>query len=178
MKRILFFIFSSLLFYASSYGQEGIPVYFDYLSDNYYLVHPSMAGIGSGGKIRLVGPGIDRGCAIQHARWGVDAVRIEAAVQALSVFDVGACIRVRFEELVFFVDESTHGYSFGSVLPVRASGLVLRARTFECGHLRRPGRACSAKSSSFAEWCHDSESRSGTIAPSRESTRLQVRRPA
>jgi len=28
-------------------------LYFDYLSDNYYLVHPSMAGIGEGGKIRL-----------------------------------------------------------------------------------------------------------------------------
>lgn len=34
-------------------AQEGIPIYFDYLSDNYYLVHPSMAGIGEGGKIRL-----------------------------------------------------------------------------------------------------------------------------
>ena len=33
-------------------AQEGVPVYFDYLSDNYYLVHPSMAGIGEGGKIR------------------------------------------------------------------------------------------------------------------------------
>jgi len=35
-----------------SNAQEGIPVYFDYLSDNYYLVFPSMAGIGEGGKIR------------------------------------------------------------------------------------------------------------------------------
>lgn len=34
-------------------AQEGLPVYFDYLSDNYYLVYPSMAGIGEGGKIRL-----------------------------------------------------------------------------------------------------------------------------
>ena len=34
-------------------AQEGLPVYFDYLADNYYLVHPSMAGIGMGGKIRL-----------------------------------------------------------------------------------------------------------------------------
>ena len=34
-------------------AQEGIPVYFDYLTDNYYLVYPSMAGIGEGGKIRL-----------------------------------------------------------------------------------------------------------------------------
>jgi type IX secretion system PorP/SprF family membrane protein len=36
-----------------SKAQEGLPVYFDYLSDNYYLVHPSMAGIGEGTKIRL-----------------------------------------------------------------------------------------------------------------------------
>lgn len=34
-------------------AQEGIPVYFDYLTDNDYLVHPSMAGIGNGGKLRL-----------------------------------------------------------------------------------------------------------------------------
>lgn len=34
-------------------GQEGIPVYFDYLTDNYYLVYPSMAGVGKGGKLRL-----------------------------------------------------------------------------------------------------------------------------
>ncbi len=37
----------------SSKAQEGIPVYFDYLADNYYLVYPSMAGIAEGGKIRL-----------------------------------------------------------------------------------------------------------------------------
>ena len=53
MKRLL-----TLLLLASFMGpglsaQEGIPVYFDYLSDNYYLVYPSMAGIGQGGKVRL-----------------------------------------------------------------------------------------------------------------------------
>ena len=38
----------------NSYSQEGIPVYHDYLSDNYYLVFPSMAGVGrQGGKVRL-----------------------------------------------------------------------------------------------------------------------------
>ena len=37
---------------SKSTAQEGIPVYFDYLSDNYYLVFPSMAGIGEGGKVR------------------------------------------------------------------------------------------------------------------------------
>ncbi|WP_405380466.1 type IX secretion system membrane protein PorP/SprF [Maribacter sp. LLG6340-A2] len=46
-------LFLLLLFVGSqSKAQEGIPVYFDYLSDNYYLVFPSMAGITQGGKIR------------------------------------------------------------------------------------------------------------------------------
>ena len=52
MKQRLLLLFSFLAFGFQSYAQEGIPVYFDYLSDNYYLVYPSMAGIGEGGKIR------------------------------------------------------------------------------------------------------------------------------
>jgi type IX secretion system PorP/SprF family membrane protein len=36
-----------------SFSQEGIAVYSDYLSDNYYLIHPSMAGAASCDKIRL-----------------------------------------------------------------------------------------------------------------------------
>jgi type IX secretion system PorP/SprF family membrane protein len=36
-------------------AQEGIAVYSDYLSDNYYLIHPSMAGASNCGKIRLTG---------------------------------------------------------------------------------------------------------------------------
>ena len=36
-----------------SFSQEGIAVYSDYLSDNYYLVHPSMAGAANCAKIRL-----------------------------------------------------------------------------------------------------------------------------
>ena len=36
-----------------SYSQEGIAVYSDYLSDNYYLLHPSMAGAANCDKIRL-----------------------------------------------------------------------------------------------------------------------------
>lgn len=47
----------SLLFFTAFIGfvnaQEGLPVYLDYLSDNYYLVHPSMAGAGTGTKLRL-----------------------------------------------------------------------------------------------------------------------------
>lgn len=34
-------------------AQEGIAVYTDYLSDNYYLIHPSMAGAANCGKVRL-----------------------------------------------------------------------------------------------------------------------------
>lgn len=36
-----------------SFSQEGIAVYSDYLSDNYYLLHPSMAGAANCSKIRL-----------------------------------------------------------------------------------------------------------------------------
>ncbi|SDM47975.1 PorP/SprF family type IX secretion system membrane protein [Kriegella aquimaris] len=52
MKNRLLLLLAFLGFGLNSYAQEGIPVYFDYLSDNYYLVYPSMAGIGEGGKIR------------------------------------------------------------------------------------------------------------------------------
>ncbi len=47
----LFFLFSSL----SALGQETLPIYSDYLSDNVFLIHPSAAGIGSSGKIRATG---------------------------------------------------------------------------------------------------------------------------
>ncbi len=47
-------IFIVLFFLAqNSFSQEGIPVYSDYLSDNYYLLHPSMAGAANCDKIRL-----------------------------------------------------------------------------------------------------------------------------
>ncbi|MEL1239526.1 PorP/SprF family type IX secretion system membrane protein [Flavobacterium flavipallidum] len=36
-----------------AYSQEGLPVYSDYLSDNYYLLHPSMAGASNCAKLRL-----------------------------------------------------------------------------------------------------------------------------
>ncbi|RKN79547.1 PorP/SprF family type IX secretion system membrane protein [Ulvibacterium marinum] len=52
MKLRLLPLYFFLAFGLKSFAQEGIPVYFDYLSDNYYLVYPSMAGIGEGGKIR------------------------------------------------------------------------------------------------------------------------------
>jgi type IX secretion system PorP/SprF family membrane protein len=50
-RFILFFVLISFF----SFSQEGIPVYSDYLSDNYYLIHPSMAGAANCAKIRLTG---------------------------------------------------------------------------------------------------------------------------
>ena len=49
-------ILAAIFFVSNcSFGQEGIPVYSDYLSDNYYLIHPSMAGAANCAKIRLTG---------------------------------------------------------------------------------------------------------------------------
>ncbi|MDC6361446.1 MULTISPECIES: PorP/SprF family type IX secretion system membrane protein [Flavobacteriaceae] len=53
MRRYITSTILTLLFGLFAKAQEGIPVYFDYLSDNYYLVYPSMAGIAEGTKIRL-----------------------------------------------------------------------------------------------------------------------------
>lgn len=52
--KIKFYI---VLFLVSQYSfsQEGIPVYSDYLSDNYYLIHPSMAGAANCAKLRITG---------------------------------------------------------------------------------------------------------------------------
>lgn len=48
------FLFIALIFGCRLLGQEGLPIYSDYLTDNYYLVHPSMAGAELfGGKIRM-----------------------------------------------------------------------------------------------------------------------------
>ena len=47
---IALFIFS-----LSCAAQEGIAVYSDYLSDNYYLIHPSMAGAANCAKLRVTG---------------------------------------------------------------------------------------------------------------------------
>ena len=38
-----------------SQAQEGLPIYSDYLTDNYYLIHPSMAGVANCNKVRLTG---------------------------------------------------------------------------------------------------------------------------
>lgn len=48
-----FYLLLILLVTKQSYSQEVLPVYSDYLSDNYYLLHPSMAGAANCAKIRL-----------------------------------------------------------------------------------------------------------------------------
>jgi type IX secretion system PorP/SprF family membrane protein len=41
------------LFSQIGTAQEGLPIYSDYLTDNYYLIHPSMAGVANCAKVRL-----------------------------------------------------------------------------------------------------------------------------
>ncbi len=50
MLAFVFAIFTQL-----AKSQEGLPVYSDYLTDNYYLIHPSMAGVANCAKVRITG---------------------------------------------------------------------------------------------------------------------------
>jgi len=50
-KHIL--IIGCILTQCVAFAQEGIPVYSDYLADNWYLLHPSMAGASTKSTIRL-----------------------------------------------------------------------------------------------------------------------------
>lgn len=52
-KYCLLFVIA--VFSQFTFSQEGLPVYSDYLTDNYYLIHPSMAGVANCSKIRLTG---------------------------------------------------------------------------------------------------------------------------
>ncbi|WP_242134378.1 PorP/SprF family type IX secretion system membrane protein [Aestuariivivens marinum] len=54
MKIIkIIFILIVVFFTKIALSQEGLPVYTDYLTDNYYLIHPSMAGVANCSKVRL-----------------------------------------------------------------------------------------------------------------------------
>jgi type IX secretion system PorP/SprF family membrane protein len=46
-----------IMFFSAQFtnAQEGLPVYSDYLTDNYYLIHPSMAGVANCSKVRITG---------------------------------------------------------------------------------------------------------------------------
>ncbi len=49
------YILIALFIVFETNAQEGIPVYSDYLTDNLYLIHPSMAGASNCSKLRLTG---------------------------------------------------------------------------------------------------------------------------
>ncbi|RAR72437.1 PorP/SprF family type IX secretion system membrane protein [Flavobacterium aciduliphilum] len=55
MKLRLLFLILAVIFTKQTYSQEILPVYSDYLSDNYFLLHPSMAGAANCAKIRVTG---------------------------------------------------------------------------------------------------------------------------
>jgi type IX secretion system PorP/SprF family membrane protein len=48
-----FYLLGLLLVAQFSQSQERLPIYSEYLSDNYYLLHPSMAGAANCAKLRL-----------------------------------------------------------------------------------------------------------------------------
>ena len=52
LKNILM-VAIGVLFTHMVTSQEGLPIYTDYLTDNYYLIHPSMAGVANCSKVRL-----------------------------------------------------------------------------------------------------------------------------
>ena len=50
----LYFYLLSFIFCFNLRAQEGIPVFFDYLTEHYYVVHPSLAGVNTEGtKFRM-----------------------------------------------------------------------------------------------------------------------------
>jgi len=55
LQRLL--ILAVTVFFSAQIAkaQEGLPIYSDYLTDNYYLIHPSMAGAANCSKIRITG---------------------------------------------------------------------------------------------------------------------------
>ncbi len=55
MKFKHLFLALVVLITKQAYSQEILPVYSDYLTDNYFLLHPSMAGAANCAKLRLTG---------------------------------------------------------------------------------------------------------------------------
>lgn len=53
MKIKKLYLILLLLATPFAYSQDGLPIYLDYLSDNLYLLHPSMAGAATHNQVRL-----------------------------------------------------------------------------------------------------------------------------
>jgi type IX secretion system PorP/SprF family membrane protein len=52
LKKYCLIAFCILIGHATT-AQEGLPIYSDYITDNNYIIHPSMAGVANCGKVRL-----------------------------------------------------------------------------------------------------------------------------
>lgn len=65
------YLLALLIISQFSFAQDGVAVYSDYLSDNYYLIHPSMAGAANCAKLRITARkqwfGVDDAPALQTA---------------------------------------------------------------------------------------------------------------
>ncbi len=55
LKNIFLIAIVAIFGIHYSNAQEGLPIYSDYLTDNYYLIHPSMAGAANCAKVRVTG---------------------------------------------------------------------------------------------------------------------------
>lgn len=53
MKLNTIYLLLALFFAQISTAQDGLPIYSDYFADNYYLLHPSMAGAAAHNQVRL-----------------------------------------------------------------------------------------------------------------------------
>ena len=54
-NHLILTLFVFIIFNTKSYAQEGLPIYSDYLTDNFYLLYPSMAGASNCTKVRFTG---------------------------------------------------------------------------------------------------------------------------
>ena len=52
-NHLILSLFVLIIFNTKSYAQEGLPIYSDYLTDNFYLLYPSMAVASNCTKVRF-----------------------------------------------------------------------------------------------------------------------------
>lgn len=75
-KSLLLFIFTLCCTNTTIKAQETLPIFFDYLSDNVFLIHPAAAGVGSCAKLRLTAGNYWKGNELQtlsfHSKLGED----------------------------------------------------------------------------------------------------------
>jgi len=55
INRIILVLIALVCYTWTQAQERGLPIYKDYLTDNWYLIHPSMAGASNSDKIRLTG---------------------------------------------------------------------------------------------------------------------------